>query len=127
MGKIMINEAPGMNFDLHYYISGPMNGYPENNFPAFQKALDLCLNSGIMAISPHEIKHEGTDLQWQDYLRGDLVQMLLQCQGIILIPGWVQSKGARLELSVALALDWPAYYLNPESGIIVNMNKKELP
>jgi hypothetical protein len=101
-----------------------MAGYPENNFPAFQSAFDLCQDYSIKVLSPHMIKHVGDNLQWSDYLRGDLIEMLDKCSGLILINGWPQSKGARLELSTAVGLDWPVYYLDITTATITNMNSK---
>jgi hypothetical protein len=42
-------------------------------------------------------------LTWPEYLRRDL-QALLTCDGIYMIRGWQNSKGARLERNVAKRL-----------------------
>lgn len=104
------------------YLSGPMAGYADNNFPAFQSAFNTLTEQGHVILSPHHIAHpEGS--QWVDFLRRDLSVMLEQCHGIVLLKGWPQSKGARLELTTALALDWPVYYF--EAGMLVPMNRAE--
>ena len=36
------------------YISGPMAGVPEHNFPEFQKTADLYRAQGFDVVSPHE-------------------------------------------------------------------------
>jgi hypothetical protein len=47
--------------------------------------------------------------------------MVEHCSGIILLRGWPQSRGARLELSTAVALDWPVYYY--DQGVLHCMNR----
>lgn len=81
------------------YISGPMQGYADHNFPAFEKAAKRLRHLGYEVVSPHEIEQE-PDGQWEDFLKKDLREMLT-CDTIILLVGWTQSKGAMLELFVA--------------------------
>lgn len=45
-------------------------------------------------------------LQWHQYMRRDL-SMLSACNGIALLPGWERSRGARLEVAWADALQMP--------------------
>lgn len=104
-----------------YYISGPMAGYPENNFPAFEAAQAWCVEAGLTVLSPHTIAHpEGSE--WADFLRRDIEQMLAHCNALILLRGWPQSKGARLELATALALDWPVLYFTGDR--LIDMNRR---
>jgi hypothetical protein len=42
-------------------------------------------------------------------LQRDL-RALAECQGIILLPGWTKSKGAKFELHVALTLEMPVRF-----------------
>lgn len=102
-----------------YYLSGPMAGYPENNFPAFQKAQIELGFLGYPVVSPHAIDH-GDTTEWADFLRGD-IKVMLDCAGLILLKGWPQSRGSRLELSIALALDWPVFYYH--DNVLTEMNK----
>lgn len=121
-------SAPVLNMDefdysITYYVSGPMAGYTDHNFPLFEKANLMLEDSGIKTLSPHNVEHEGENLRWHDYLRGDLIEMLSFCGGIILLPGWPQSSGAGLELYNAKALGWPVYYFDPETMTLTNMNR----
>jgi hypothetical protein len=107
-----------------FYLSGPMAGYPEMNFPAFQKAAGELRDSGITIVSPHELKlPEGVVATGEglEYLANDFAIMSSRCSGIILLKGWPRSKGARAELEIALTLEWPVYYYN--EFILTNMNK----
>lgn len=99
------------------YVSGPMAGYPELNFPAFFEAARKLRAAGFEVCNPAEValpcgcsggsvtcggyKHE-----WQEYLRSDLVAMLECADAIATLPGWENSKGAQLEIHVATKLWW---------------------
>ncbi len=87
----------------HIYISGPMTGHPEYNFPAFEQAANRLRAIGFEVTSPHEFG-EGGDKSWADYLRKDLIAMLTDCNAVATLPGWEQSRGAMLEVHVAAAL-----------------------
>lgn len=86
------------------YVSGPMTGLPEFNFPAFTSAAERLRAMGHDVVSPHEVAHDdngepGT-IAWGVYLKRDLAEMLT-CDTILLLPGWETSRGATLELYVA--------------------------
>lgn len=109
-----------------FYLSGPMAGYPEHNFPAFQQAQEWLTELGWFVFSPHTIDH-GNTTEWADFLRRDLAIMVEHCQGIVLLPGWPQSRGACLELSTALALDWPVYYFTGDHLVGMNRGQQTAP
>lgn len=109
-----------------YYLSGPMAGYPELNFPAFASAQwALTQKLKLKVLSPHSIKHPPEVTEWAEFLARDLTFMLTHCRGLILLPGWPQSKGARLELSTGFALDWPVMFFDPMSETLHDMNRSE--
>lgn len=81
------------------YISGPMTGLPEANFPAFHAAAKALRDAGIDAVNPAEI-NATTDGRWEDYMRED-IKALCDCDGIALLPGWERSRGAHLEVHIA--------------------------
>ncbi len=87
------------------YISGPMSGHPEFNFPAFTVVAEALRELGYTVVSPHEV---GDGPTWQACMRKDIVA-LMACDYIILIPGWASSKGAMLELQNAVLLGMPVY------------------
>ena len=95
--------------DTRAYLAGPMTGYPEFNFPAFQAAAHELRLMGI-----GEIRHTGhgtppkpVDAKpWEAYLR-DALRSMLTCDAVVTLPGWRESKGARLEVYVALELGMP--------------------
>ena len=82
------------------YIAGPMTGYPDFNYPAFEAAREQLISLGYGVLSPTDTKEpEGTKYQaasWSWYLRRAL-EMVAVADGIALLPGWESSKGALLE------------------------------
>jgi hypothetical protein len=115
-----------LDTSLQYYLSGPMSGLPDYNFPVFAEAkknIESIWN--IKVISPHEILFEGEpgSLHWTAYMRGDLAA-LLKAGAIILLPGWPQSRGASKELDVALSLEYPVYFYTVLCGLpqLIDMN-----
>jgi hypothetical protein len=103
-----------------FYLSGPMSGYPGFNADAFQAATDVLRARGYIVASPHEsLVGSDTDAAWNVAVRSDLAVMLA-CDAVILLKGWPQSKGARLELQTALGLGMPVFYLEGERLIDFN-------
>lgn len=83
------------------YISGPITGYKDFNRPAFRKAKEHLLYYDIFPIDPHDVSEYKPDKTFTDYMLDDLMALLI-CDYIYLLPGWWHSKGAWLELIVAL-------------------------
>ena len=87
---------------MTWYLSGPMSGIKDSNYPEFARVTAILRSQGVEVVSPHEIPVNG--YEWAAYVRDDLIGMLTFCQGIIMLPEWRGSKGACLELYVAEAL-----------------------
>lgn len=108
---------------MKLYIAGPMTGIDDWNYPAFfdteaqlralgHQVLNPATNDGdtleaalAAAGSPERPNHP-----WAYYMRRDLPQVM-EVDGLCLLPGWQNSKGARLEVHVATALGLPLYVL----------------
>lgn len=90
---------------MKIYIAGPMTGLPEYNLPTFAAAAGRLRQLGFDAHNPG---HRGVidGYAWTDYMR-DGVRMLLDCEGVALLDGWENSRGASLEVHVARALCLP--------------------
>lgn len=98
------------------YLSGPMSGMPDLNFPAFHRAAAKLRASGYDVVNPAEMDEADTSpKEWHEYLRRDLIEMLQRrCTHIALLPGHENSKGATLELTVAKALGMEVMHLGAE-------------
>lgn len=82
------------------YISGPMTGYPEFNYPAFLDAERELMALGHSILNPARHPKQAT---WADYMRLDTADVV-RAEGVAVLPGWEASRGARLEVDIAHAL-----------------------
>jgi len=108
------------------YIAGPMSGIEAFNFPAFQEA---ARELGYMGFGLVYHTATGTPpapadaAPWPVYLRVAL-RKLLGCDAVVALPGWRESKGARLEVHVALELGMPVVEypnLRPVESLGINI------
>ncbi len=90
------------------YISGPISGMPDENWPAFAKAEAAIIAAGNMAVNPHSLPHDH-DLTWPSYMREAIVA-LMSCDEVYALPGCGLSQGANIELLIASALGMPIRY-----------------
>ena len=88
---------------MRVYLSGPMKGYPDNNFRAFHSAARRLRDCGLDVVNPAEIGVDGdaTDPGFYNRcLRAD-IRAMMDCDAIVLMRGWQDSNGANLELHIA--------------------------
>lgn len=88
------------------YLSGPMTGIPEFNFPEFHAVTKALRLKGHTVFNPAENFEGATDLPWEEYLKEDL-RNVIQSEAVGVLRGWENSKGANLEVTVARALGLP--------------------
>lgn len=88
------------------YITGPMTGLPEFNYPAFYAAALELQAGGYMTENPADAFDGATDMPWATYLKRD-IHALLECDGLATLDGWEKSKGATLECHIATTLGMP--------------------
>lgn len=84
---------------MRVYLSGPMTGIPDWNFPAFNAEASRLREAGYAVVNPAEVNPD-TSMTWEQCLRAD-IKALCDCDAIALLPGWENSKGAHLELHIA--------------------------
>jgi len=100
--------------NLRIYISGPMTGYPEFNFPAFNTEAARLRDLGHDVVNPAELHND--DFSWDVCMR-QAITALVTCNAIQLLPCWHDSKGAQLEFHIALKLGI-TIYMPYEGGLI---------
>lgn len=89
------------------YVAGPMSGYPENNYPEFNRAANTLRELGYGVVNPAEYgAPKGKRVHYVDLLREDLRHML-DCDGVAVLENWWESAGARNEVQVAGLLKMP--------------------
>lgn len=113
-------------FKPKYYISGPMFGKPKHNFPLFNKVEAFLVKQGFEVINPAKF-YEGPAKDQQERfrrIRNDIKVILdtPNLTGIVLLPDWNTSTGAKAELYVAQELMHCKVY----EYIEYNKNKIEL-
>ena len=96
---------------MRLYISGPMTGLPDFNYPAYQHAAIELRRVGYEVLDPSDIDglHNPTPetpQSWDWYMRHAL-RMVLDAEGVATLPGWTRSRGAALEVHIACALNLP--------------------
>jgi hypothetical protein len=127
-----------------YYLAGPMTGYPQFNFPAFESACKALREQGYNVISPHELDPDEVKEEalaspdgklydgkiaghtFGDLLSKDVKVVADHVQGIIFLPGWHASKGARLEAFVGLLCKHEFKFYYPDTGGVASMGVKEV-
>lgn len=92
---------------MRIYIAGPMTGLPGLNFRAFHDTAAALRAEGHDAVNPAEINPD-PKASWIACMKADIGQ-LVTCDAILLLPGWINSRGARLEFHIAVSLDLPVY------------------
>jgi hypothetical protein len=88
---------------MKIYLSGPMTGKPDFNYPAFNKAALELEELGYDVENPASNSKQDS---WEDYMREALKQML-ECDAVALLPGHQFSKGATEEIRIAKMLGIP--------------------
>jgi radical SAM superfamily enzyme len=89
------------------YTSGPISADDEAtkaaNIAAFREAEAALRAAGYTVVSPLDngLPAEST---WAQHMRADIV-LMMGCDAVALLPGWVQSRGARVEARLAESLE----------------------
>lgn len=119
--KMVTEEIIGgthfVNSQQYVYIAGPMRGYPEFNFPAFDKARDEFLQNGWNVISPADIDRaakidatkyptgDAKEFDRRTFVYRDFYALFLLAHlrngSIAMLPGWEKSTGAGAEFFLA--------------------------
>lgn len=90
-----------------FYLSGPMTGLKDYNFPAFEETKKTLEELGLYVLSPHEVSKQNS---WEAYMKTALIR-LCYCTDMCMLPGWENSRGAKIEHTIAKELAMPIYYL----------------
>lgn len=93
---------------MRVYIAGPMSNIEAFNFPAFHAAKARWLKAGHEPISPADNAGGDTSKPYAYYIRLDIAS-ILTCDSMAMLPGWENSRGAKLEHDIAEALRLPLF------------------
>lgn len=85
-----------------------MTGFKDFNYPAFNAEAERLRALGYTVLNPAE-NPEPPCKSWEGYMRMALAQ-LLTCDLVALLPGWGNSRGARIEYRLACDLGMRVWY-----------------
>jgi len=102
------------------YVGGPMRGYKDFNFPAFEEATRKLRNIGYIVANPSEMDSAFgysierlkcmSEKEINTYTRLVFprdIEAICNSDGIALLPGWHMSKGSHVEIATAAAINIP--------------------
>ena len=117
------------------YLAGPMRGYDQFNFPAFDEAAATLRGWDWDVLSPAEHDRlEGFDetknslggFDMAAAMRWD-IGAVLDADAIVLLPGWENSAGVAIELSVARAIGIEVWEYDPNfTGAVRRLSEPDL-
>lgn len=98
---------------MRIYVSGPMRSQPDMGRHAFAEAGELIRGHGHEVYVPTE--QPAADAvdgeRVREALAENLVWLCRNADGVVVLPGWPESRGARAEVASAWALDIPVWPL----------------
>lgn len=100
------------------YIAGPMSGYPRWNKAEFDHAESIIALRGQEPLNPfnlnpipdkesHEFNEEDFESLWRACMRKAVAAIAATADRIVVLSGWENSRGARVEVQLALDLGIP--------------------
>lgn len=99
------------------YLSGPMSTLPEGNAPAFHAAATVLRGLGHEVFNPAELHDGDMTLPYKDYMVPELAALLDGTTVVVVLPGWEEGTGSRLEVAIAAAIGVPVREFDPVHGL----------
>lgn len=107
------------------YLSGPITSQPlEDARRIFESAEEFVAKLGHTAVNPMR-NGLSPESPWEEHMKRDLA-MLLECDTICMLPNFRESKGAMLELDVAIALGMGVLKYTPPFWYNASLAEKHL-
>ena len=91
---------------MKIYVIGPVSGMKDRNIDRFVKASSALQAAGYETAIPHD--YVRFDAEWEDAMKASIKRML-DADGVAMLNGWHDSRGASLEYDVARKVGIPAY------------------
>lgn len=126
-----------------YYLAGPMTGVPFFNVPLFDEVTAHLRAAGMDIISPAELDSDElreiamrsptgqlgpndkiAGASWGDLLARDVRIVADQIDGIIFLPRWWKSRGAKLEAFVGVLCSKEFHAFDPETKELKRLDRQ---
>ena len=114
---------------MRVYVSGPMRGVPNFNYPRFNAVAQILRDHGHEVVNPVEVgKAFGKPerINADEGLLREVVKaeaaLVPTCEAICLIKGWQRSVGAKRELQIALAMGMEVLVEDIDNSCRIEMN-----
>ena len=88
--------------EMKIYLSGSISndsGYMDK-FVTYKRMLKILYPEATVISPVTDVNHSGHDQSWKSYMRAD-IEAMKTCTHIALIPGWHNSRGAKIEYWLA--------------------------
>lgn len=85
------------------YLSGPMRGYVESNYPMFHEVCSELRSQGHRVYNPAEFPHNGPHDTFpiRQAFASYATFICLEADTLVLLPGWESSRGVSAERALA--------------------------
>jgi len=115
------------------YIAGPMSGYPNHNYPAFDGAAAKLRAAGFHPISPADVSRavgihsdvEPRASEYCDLLLIDIEIVEAFAHGIALLDGWEDSRGTQIEIASARDTHNEMFLIRPLAEWLAEKSREE--
>ena len=115
---------------MRVYLSGPMRGIPDFNFPKFDRVAAKLREFGFTVFSPADNDRNmtlaGIEITARECFEQDTRWICRYAEGMVMMDGWRDSRGARVEKALAEALDLPLFYWDDRLGDVFIQDHAEV-
>ena len=95
---------------MKIYIAGKISGIEDKAFELFENAekkllseADGFLSKKLQVVNPMKLPHNH-DRTWEAYMK-ECIKALVECEAVYLLNNWKESRGAKIEVSLAESLN----------------------
>ena len=100
-----------------FYLCGPMTSKSDFNLPTFKAAAENLRGMGYTVYNPGELFDGDATREFKEYMRPEIKALLETQKALVVLPGWQDGVGARLEVAIAAAIGLPVREFENDGGL----------